>query len=855
MKNKLHYITLSLCLLLLLAACSGATTTTTGDPTPVPLSPDQIQATEESRISENKYLAAFVDATATPTLIPTPVGGAVVHDPETAIYDAWLLNRNGQVSIFTDSSGNPLLYDVIGVEEEEFDITSEEQNRGLRPTEEGVVVETPTPSSTVTVPLTDQTETAEVEEEVAELTEEFVMITTSGIPDYNIIISDGLLSDLRDRPLAATDFRDGRGPNVPRYTELRFGQDLGYATTNCTNGTQGFGYWPPTGECPLQSVETYFIPATPYERIGNACPTSITPVGLWVNGVTISSWWDGRFYDIVGSSTAGASGAWHTVAPYAESFDMDICEGQVYEGRYSHSSYPICLAQQLGDNGAQHSPILGFAVDGYPIYGPWESNNVLTKSCWKPRNYDDPSTATSCDLTGQRTCLLNDQYDTSQGTTITPFIGPSTDALLSTESGNVIRATSGIFLEDYYYDSTCTEQGHEYLDEFNGHFDEVRGYHYHVTIERSEDGTITPIFPFTVGPTYRGAIYDNSNQICFLPNENTTAFQIEFDANIDLGPIAAQLGVSPEALRNALINSGGDLAVAAASLGIGEAALAAALTGGGYVVGALRSIDIQAAAASVNLGATQIKAAARDIQAAGQTLAEAAAILGITPENLGYALQAAGYAFDELRQIDIIEVATNIRAGADELAAVLADIQAGLIDINTAAAQLGITPAELTAALAAYDIDVANLDFDATQLQTSLASTLSAVDLSAATTALNGVDLTIPAAALGLSAAELGSSIVVGADGLIDYAQTAEVLGVSEEVLSNALSSVDLSSIDLTSAGESVNLDNVDLTGVGDAAAGVGDALGNLGSAVGDAASDATDGVSLQSPIVIEEEP
>ena len=44
-------------------------------------------------------------------------------------------------------------------------------------------------------------------------------------------------------------------------------------------------------------------------------------------------------------------------------------------------------------------------------------------------------------------------------------VGPSTSASVSSDSGNTIAAASGLFFEDYYYDTTCKASGgFDYLD-------------------------------------------------------------------------------------------------------------------------------------------------------------------------------------------------------------------------------------------------------------------------------------------------------------------------------------------------------------------------------------------------------
>lgn len=96
--------------------------------------------------------------------------------------------------------------------------------------------------------------------------------------------------------------------------------------------------------------------------------------------------------------------------------------------------------------------------------------------------------------------MLVDQYNYTLGTTTASSAGPSLTGTTTTQSGNTIAATSGIFYQDMFYNWTCTEQGDKYLDEHNGHDHDGIGYHYHLTID--ESGTAT--FPYTAGPQYYG---------------------------------------------------------------------------------------------------------------------------------------------------------------------------------------------------------------------------------------------------------------------------------------------------------------------------------------------------------------
>src|SRR5580658_2061412 len=97
---------------------------------------------------------------------------------------------------------------------------------------------------------------------------------------------------------------------------------------------------------------------------------------------------------------ASGDGIWTRNAAFGEVETFDLCNGhQPQTGQYHHHLNPICLRAQLNDNvvatytgrlgttyaektsGWTHSPILGWAFDGYPIYGPY--------------GYSDPTNAKS----------------------------------------------------------------------------------------------------------------------------------------------------------------------------------------------------------------------------------------------------------------------------------------------------------------------------------------------------------------------------------------------------------------------------------------------------------------------------
>jgi len=333
--------------------------------------------------------------------------------------------------------------------------------------------------------------------EVTVDTKKFVVVNSLGIPKYDVTVTQTILDDLNNRPRASNDFITG--VTTARVGDvLSFGEDIGYrSNSNCT-AYYGYGYWPPGPECPTEDERTIYLPLEPVPTT-IACDNSLSKIGVMVNGSSIYNWGDGFTYT--------SDGYWSNLAPVAEVYDVDVCGGHAAGTDYHHHFYSSCLAEIIGDDGTKHSPIFGYAADGYPIYGPWQENGVYAKSSWVTRNYDD--SIVGCD-DGARSCVLNDQYDVSQGTTVVTS-GPAFDETIISASQNEFIAKNGFYFEDYYWDSSLNVN---YLDQYNGHSDDERGYHYHITVAAAEDGSISPVFPYIIGPRYAGELQDNAVASC-----------------------------------------------------------------------------------------------------------------------------------------------------------------------------------------------------------------------------------------------------------------------------------------------------------------------------------------------------
>jgi len=334
----------------------------------------------------------------------------------------------------------------------------------------------------------------------------YTYVEATGIPDYAVRLTAADLNGLNDRPQAATDFSNGS--TIATVGELiAFGQDIGYQNNNNQNCSvdAGYGYWPPGPECPTNQGKEGYFPQQPVAT-EDECETGLGAIGYAVNGVSIYNWGDGQSYN--------SAGVWQTLAPFAEVYDVDLCGGHSAAGDYHHHFYAACWGETAGDDGEGHSEVLGFAADGYAVYGPWFETGVLANSCWVERDYSASSvTGGGCD-DNDRSCTLNNVYDITQGTTPVTDEGntPSLTGSYTSLSGNVFATGSGFFKEDYYYDSTCGSTGGGNLDQFNGHDHDDLGYHYHVTV--SSDDNVTPTYPFTIGPKFKGVLSENSVSSC-----------------------------------------------------------------------------------------------------------------------------------------------------------------------------------------------------------------------------------------------------------------------------------------------------------------------------------------------------
>ena len=329
--------------------------------------------------------------------------------------------------------------------------------------------------------------------------EAMLEVQTTGIPNYQLTMTQADIDVLNARPRASSDFNGGVTSAIVGDV-IDYGEDIGFDTPPGCD----LGYWPPGPACPSDQSKIENLPVKPIPAT-EECDTGLDTMGFMLNGTAVYNWEDGQSYN--------NQRVWSNIAPIFEFYDVDMCLGHAQQaGDYHHHMFSSCLQDLFSDTGDAHSPIYGYSADGYPIYGPYHADGVLAKSSWVTRDYDDVNSESGCGVAGERTCQLIDPYDLSAGV-VSVSNGPTTSESVSSLSSNTFITTSGHYFEDYYFDADLTALGNEYLDKHNGHEHDNFGYHYHMTVI-DNSGTLEASFPYNIGPTFYGNLPSGAITTC-----------------------------------------------------------------------------------------------------------------------------------------------------------------------------------------------------------------------------------------------------------------------------------------------------------------------------------------------------
>jgi len=107
--------------------------------------------------------------------------------------------------------------------------------------------------------------------------------------------------------------------------------------------------------------------------------TSITrvpmgPIGLALNGVVFFNPFE--------------AGGMNAIEGYSEVWLDSCCGHPEQRGVYHYHKYPSCVKSPFADDGQRHSPVLGFAFDGFPLYGPFEEAGIMARDLKGDRALD-----------------------------------------------------------------------------------------------------------------------------------------------------------------------------------------------------------------------------------------------------------------------------------------------------------------------------------------------------------------------------------------------------------------------------------------------------------------------------------
>ena len=169
-----------------------------------------------------------------------------------------------------------------------------------------------------------------------------------------LVTEDRYIKDNVTITFDSSDFWTVHAKNLPNHQTAKFPD---------TVGTQGYN--------PSYIQEHDYVYRFPLEPKPYAKAVSMTDrdangalnmgtVGIAVNGVA--------FYNPFDAGMQDASSI------------MDRCCGHPSpDNRYHYHKYPICVNTPFVDKGNGHSPVIGFALDGLPLYGPYEEMDIMAK--------------------------------------------------------------------------------------------------------------------------------------------------------------------------------------------------------------------------------------------------------------------------------------------------------------------------------------------------------------------------------------------------------------------------------------------------------------------------------------------
>ena len=330
------------------------------------------------------------------------------------------------------------------------------------------------------------------------------LISTMSYSQTNPVITDWL----QNNTVLGTYYVSGNSLAISNNVLINC-QSVQYNTTDVYVSTKGIPAYPTgpflDGNPSLASDQNaiFKFPLAPVENTGTKTATTGGNIGVFINGVALFDYRDGVAWNNTTSALCGGPGNppcpggpmatqdWNRDAIPAEKGGFDCSKGHPAMGNYHHHQNPsafkldkvvistICNLYDADGlytiDSSSHSPLIGFAYDGFPIYGAYGFT----------------------DTNGTGTIVrIKSGYQLNTATTRT--------------NGPAVNTTyfNGYFREDYQFIAHPTDL--TYLDEHNGRWCKTPEYPngtyaYFATVDAKHNSA----YPYVVGPTFYG-VYANT---------------------------------------------------------------------------------------------------------------------------------------------------------------------------------------------------------------------------------------------------------------------------------------------------------------------------------------------------------
>lgn len=308
------------------------------------------------------------------------------------------------------------------------------------------------------------------------------------------------------------------GNSTPIDNSIEFNcQEVSYSANSVfvkTNGIPAYPTGPFLDGNPSQASDQNAIfkfPLNPQENTGTPTSTNAGNIGVFINGVALFDYRDGVAWNSSTNALCGGPGnppcpggmgaaqVWNRDAVPSEMDGFDCSKGHPAMGNYHHHQNPSAFKLDLNvvsticnlydadglytiDSNA-HSPLIGFAYDGFPIYGAYGyANSNGTGGITRMKS-------------GYELATYSVRTHYPDGTDV--------------DDGPAVNATYplGYFREDYMFVSHPNDE--DYLDEHNGRWcitpEYPNGtYAYFCTVDENWNSA----YPYAVGPTFYGIYAD-----------------------------------------------------------------------------------------------------------------------------------------------------------------------------------------------------------------------------------------------------------------------------------------------------------------------------------------------------------